>query len=330
MNVLKKEPLEPINEIPKLSAVYESCIVDPETFVTIQVRYEPHLAESTFNDPKTQERSANNLFLIKEHYELLCFLIDFYGWHLYFPYDQFEEHVTKCLAEINHNIPHELTITLDPTGRLETKMFHVLARTKLYAGLLPSSPEFDDVLLYSIYIDNEPTIPSPNTTFPTSNDAAYRRAYKRITGNEDLQNELDVLLYNPKYELMSGCMVTIAIFRDGRWYTPHLASGARCDALRNFLLKQGFLAERTLALWELRTGESVLVLNPIIGIARGYIANAVPSIPVAAASHHLSSKQRKARSKTEIMNAEDAAACSSNKLARTTGNSIPGVSVFRF
>ena len=139
----------------------------------------------------------------------------------------------------------------------------------LAAHISPST----DRLSYSLgdpinlFLDATPTTPSLFTSTKTTHRTHYADARARL-GLPDVGGSADVLLWNPKGMLMETSIRNFALFRRGRWLTPHDSTGCLHGVIRRWLLEQGLVTADNEALLHknsLKDGELVLTFNAVEG-----------------------------------------------------------------
>ena len=119
----------------------------------------------------------------------------------------------------------------------------------------------------NLFLDVTPTTPSLFTSTKTTHRTHYTEARARL-GLPDVGGPSDVLLWNPKGMLMETSIRNFALFRRGRWLTPHDSTGCLHGVIRRFLLEQGLVTADNEALLHknsLKDGELVLTFNAVEG-----------------------------------------------------------------
>ena len=196
----------------------------------------------------------------------------------------------KLLMRVNVSYKMRVLIGKDGSMRIEA---HELPRTaqtsnsthdyiidNLLAGFLDKPATWD------IYVNPEPTVTSPFTTFKTTKRDHYNkaRAAMEVLKKEtpDPRPYSEVLVYNDLYQLMEGSITNVAIFcpvgdqsKAYRFTTPYLSSGCLCGVTRYFLLRKGLLQEDSIDVRDLKIGDELLLFNGIIGCVKGVIRNSV-------------------------------------------------------
>lgn len=119
-------------------------------------------------------------------------------------------------------------------------------------------------------------------------NAKWNTLHENLEDSEDegkdfalhaIGDDITPLMYNTVHQLMSaGHEWCIAIFRDGKWLTPHLGAGARNDPLRMLLLELRLIEEAFLLLQGLYPYEEVLLISASHGISHGCVIGEMPTI----------------------------------------------------
>lgn len=74
-----------------------------------------------------------------------------------------------------------------------------------------------------------------------------------------------MLLVNERGEVTGLTIANVAVFLDGRWWTPPSGSGCLPGVERGRLIEKGRLAERTLTLDDLRTAKGIALVSSLRG-----------------------------------------------------------------
>lgn len=119
----------------------------------------------------------------------------------------------------------------------------------------------------TLILDVAATQPSLFTSTKTTHRSHYTEARTRL-GLPDVGGSLDVILWNPKGMLMETSIRNFALFRRGRWVTPHDSTGCLHGVTRRWLLEQGLVTadgEAKLHKNNLKDGELVLTFSAVEG-----------------------------------------------------------------
>ncbi|KAL4964890.1 aminotransferase class IV-domain-containing protein [Aspergillus stella-maris] len=200
----------------------------------------------------------------------------------YFKWDNASKLLEKDLAQfaryLDTFMPDKgrcwrVRIVLDRSGnfRVET---HPAPRIDLENFLVPfiinptSTP-------WRVYVDTSLTMPSGFTMHKTTAREDYAAARARV-GIVSLQDTAEVLLVNPKGELMEGSITTPYFRRrehtgqgGPEWITPPLSSGGNAGTSRRYALTESFCAEQVMTIRDLIDGELCLLSNGVRGFFLG-------------------------------------------------------------
>jgi 4-amino-4-deoxychorismate lyase len=114
------------------------------------------------------------------------------------------------------------------------------------------------------------TVATPSSLF-TSTKTTYRSHYAAARARlclPDVGGFADVLLWNTKGMLTETSVRNLALFRHGRWVTPHHSTGCLQGVTRRWLLERGLIAldeQGRLHKNAVQEGELVLLFNAIEG-----------------------------------------------------------------
>lgn len=119
----------------------------------------------------------------------------------------------------------------------------------------------------NLFLDPAATTPSLFTSTKTTHRSHYTEARARL-GLPETGGSADVLLWNTKGMLMETSIRNFALFRRGRWITPHDSTGCLHGVIRSWLLEQGLIMADNEALLHknnLKDGELILTFNAVEG-----------------------------------------------------------------
>lgn len=134
---------------------------------------------------------------------------------------------------------------------------------------------------WDIFMNEAPIVTSQFTTFKTTSRDHYSVARKLLMdkvgayrNNED-ETKCEILLYNENDFITEGSITNIAIIRgvgqSRKYITPKLNSGCLCGIMRYYLLSQGFISEGDISKDELKTGDTILLFNGVMGCVKGIL-----------------------------------------------------------
>ena len=107
----------------------------------------------------------------------------------------------------------------------------------------------------------------------SNNVFLYHKTTNREIYNIELQcakkeGLLDYIFLNERKELTEGCMSNIFLEIQGQLYTPAVASGLLPGVLRQSLISQNKVKEKTLFKSDLETADSIFVGNSVMGLQK--------------------------------------------------------------
>jgi len=94
----------------------------------------------------------------------------------------------------------------------------------------------------------------------TTNRAVYDAA-RRECGDRT-----DAILINERGEVTETTITNIAVFREGRWVTPHVKCGLLSGVMREELLDRGEIVQGVIQAADLRNGEVIRCFNALRGV----------------------------------------------------------------
>lgn len=259
--------------------VYDTYINEsfPSTYdgqwsILSTIRYDPKL--TTAPPAVVDDVCQDNFWLFNEHFQRLVFTVKFFCLHFKIPLDfeitkpflfaKFKQAFVESRKLVQNSYKFRLLVKL--SGDVVVEIHDTPAVDNLLAGLDQCSPT------YSVYLDKEPTLMSPFTSFKTTNRPHYTASRQRCLPGASPCEE--VLIYNGQGQVMEGSITNIAVRRksDGKWITPPLSSGCLCGVTRHFLLRKNFIEEETILVQDLRNGEEILLFNGIMGVVKATLA----------------------------------------------------------
>lgn len=218
------------------------------------------------------EVPEDSFFLLGLHIARLNFAIEFFEWtDVTVPYDFILKELQTEIASLNPYLPYKLRLLVRKNGDYEIQSSVAAHRADLFSGLDPRGSAAQSGPIYDVYVDPEPTMISPFTSFKTTNRAHYNAARQRMLPGLNPHGYEEVLLHNTKNEVTEGSITNVAFLRKDKWVTPLLPSGCLCGVTRHYLIKQDIITEGKILLSDVKDGEHILLFNAIIGVAKGII-----------------------------------------------------------
>jgi para-aminobenzoate synthetase/4-amino-4-deoxychorismate lyase len=163
--------------------------------------------------------------------------------HLGFPYD--EAQVREALRDVPADADLRVRLALHRDGRVE-----------LICRPLPDAPDRP----VRLAVDDRPVDPRRWELF---HKTTLRDVYEQAAARHPEAD--DVVLVNERGEVTETTIATLAMRRDGIWWTPPLTSGCLPGVERGRLLELGVLTERTLVAEDLADSDRLAVVNSLRG-----------------------------------------------------------------
>lgn len=258
-----------------------------QIFTTL--RYDPKLYAGSIpvidaiNSPVLDE---SFFYLLKQHIDKMIRA----GTYFKFPIDNLSinsilYHLTIALQSTDRLIAHRIKILISKNGEYGID-FHKLPDSHTLSTVIPSYESFqlnDGASIpeylkkwtgWSLYLDTEPTTPSPFTSFKTTIRDQYNAARERF--NIVPGDQREVLLFDSNGVVLEGTITSVAFWRKFKdpmtnetfftWFTPKLSTGCMDGVIREHLLDTGEILQGVIRKDELQDGEVVLLMNGLMGI----------------------------------------------------------------
>lgn len=261
--------------------------------------------EATVDDVDIWSIYYDRFFLLGEHYKRLKLALAFFQWKLALtprmlltqlihslPIQESLSIEDKMKALLSASTPYKMRVLVNKDGTMKIEAHelpqflttcpstHEYLVQNLLSGYLDHAPTWD------VYINPEPIVVSPFTTFKTTKRDHYNKARENMEvlklSVQDPRPKSEVLVYNDLYQLMEGSITNVAVKSKPtensnafRYTTPYLSSGCLCGVTRYFLLRKGLLQEDSIDVRDLSVGDEILLFNGIIGCVKGVIRNSV-------------------------------------------------------
>lgn len=255
------------------------------------IRYDPQIptavsdyAAEIYPDPKDSP-----YYLLRFHRDRLLSAATHFNWSeaikfLQRDLSQFAQILDEAIPD--RTKPWRLRIALDSHGdcTVDINPAAPCSPRSLFvpcAGfdLFPSQPT-----LWRLYLDTQPSSPSPFTTHKTTVRDEYTAARQRV-GITSFQEPAEVLLFNSAGEIMEGSITTPYFRRRAQidrersgsdtddliWTTPPLSSGGNAGTTRRYALEQKFCLKRVIKTNELVEGEECWLSNGVRGFIRAVV-----------------------------------------------------------
>jgi len=183
------------------------------------------------------------------------------------------KHITEAMkqSDVDKLLPCKVRVLVDKTGQVKID----------FRGPVdfPLNMNFRTPVTFTAYLDKEPTLVNPFTSFKTTNRTAYETAKERtLSGITSKSSKLDVILYNTAGNVTESTFCNVAFQRDVenqltgehsiKWVTPPLVSGCIEGTTRKYLMDNKLLYEQAIPVKSLRDGEEILLFNAVRGILK--------------------------------------------------------------
>ncbi|ODV63596.1 aminodeoxychorismate lyase ABZ2 [Ascoidea rubescens DSM 1968] len=222
----------------------------------------------------------SNFFLYNEHWNRLQFSMEYFNWNFVIPRELLLGKLKEAMSSYDLTTPYKIRVSVNNTGRVDVVPTPTTRRTNLFDGFdFHSEPTDSD--MWKVYINREPILVSPFTSFKTTKRDQYNKAREASLDNSlPMGSPQEVLLYNSAGQVTEGSITNVAFLRKKteengeiceRWVTPPLSSGCLCGVVRHALLCKNLIEEDVVPLKEVEIGEEVLLFNAIMGVVRGII-----------------------------------------------------------
>lgn len=252
-----------------------------EVFSTI--RYDPLL--SPYVPVSVDDVVKDNFYLLSDHVARLRMTLHYF--HSFHDSDSLPRHKTtlgviyKALigtfreSNLPTDQPYKFRLLVTLQGDAHVEIHPAPERANLLDAL-------DDAYAgehYDLYVDEQAILVSPYTLFKTTRRDVYNDARARMLPN--LLRKEEVILVSATGEATEGSITNIAIKnKAGEWVTPPLSSGCLCGVMRKNLVQSGAVTEGPVPAAALKLGTEVLLMNAIIGTARGTVVSVGERRPV--------------------------------------------------
>ncbi|KAI9760269.1 MAG: hypothetical protein M4579_001783 [Chaenotheca gracillima] len=264
------------------------------------LRYDPALLKSSANTALSgRPNQPSPFYMLRYHRDRIMAAAEHFGWEKAATRLAGEEGLERLSTYLEGEVtrgqpsPDEggegsalrLRTLLSKAGDLRVEMAPVppVPLDSLYPSSLPAPsppPSHQDAAAkvsspatpFRIHIDAHSTPATPFTHFKTTSRDMYSSARSRA-GIPDMASPEEVILVNPRGELMEGSLTSVYLYRDGAWVTPpvEVDSGGQAGTTRRWLLEKGFVTEGKVSRESVKVGEWVWVSNGVKGLVGGRV-----------------------------------------------------------
>jgi branched-subunit amino acid aminotransferase/4-amino-4-deoxychorismate lyase len=288
--------------VPDLISKYTFTESETPFQIFTTIRYDPNTYINTkpiIDAINEMPLDASFFYLLKQHVEKLRRSGRFFG----FPTDNLTltkllHHLTIALQSTDRLIAHRVKVSVSKTGEYSIE-FAALPKSHTLNTKVPKYEEFQsnnnnnnnninnnalefnnipkylcDWKDWNLYLDTEQTLPTPFTSFKTSNRKAYNDSRNRF--NIIPGDHREVLLHDMNGNVLEGSITSVAFWRQikdpltneitFKWITPQLGIGCMDGVVRKHLINNGEIFQGVIPVKELQDGEYVLLMNALMGI----------------------------------------------------------------
>lgn len=238
------------------------------------IRYDPLLTDTVDFSIMFDGSSDNSrlFFLFDEHLHRTNLALRYFGFGYQLTRLQLLSRLNEALAPLDKSHAYKLRLTIAGNGEANVTVQAAPHRYNLLDGFNTQGNYTSPV--WNVFIDTEPILISPFTSFKTTRRQRYTESRERMLV-KDSPDPQEVLLYNTANQVTEGSITNIA-FRDkyseaDTWITPELSSGCLCGVVRHMLISKGLVKEKQVNIKEVKVGDEVLLFNGIIGVVKGKI-----------------------------------------------------------
>lgn len=248
---------------------------DPDFRLLTTIRYDPslykgrlQLIDAVFENPL----DSSFFYLLDNHIRRLNLERDFFEFNQVdlISKDTLLTHITKAMVEdeIDMLSPYKVRVLVSSDSKVQID----------FKGPIDFNVNntFDTPISFDAYLDSQPTIISPFTSFKTTRRNAYEDAKKRVLATK--KGKVDVILYNSSGNVTESSFCNVGFQRKiknpitGRsvlvWVTPPLSAGCIEGTYRKWLMDNDLIHEQSIPIKQLRDGETIILFNSVRGILK--------------------------------------------------------------
>ena len=181
-----------------------------------------------------------------------------------------------CRTRVTLDVHGNVEVEMMPTPRLSPDNLFP-TREVFDSHLHTTADDTDEKLgvIWTIFLDSEPTEKSPFTLYKTTSRHVYTAARNR-TGILSFTSPEEVLMHNLDGEVMEASLTSVYIYRNGQWITPNRQSGGQLGVTRRWALEQDLCTEGTVKIDDLVEGENMWISNGVRGFIRARYRSSRP------------------------------------------------------
>lgn len=283
------------------------------SLVEIFNQAEKHAPKGPQNSALPQKHSSlyqtfyNRFLLLGEHYKRLNLSVNYFDWECQIPIQLLLKELIRVLPApvecddieskmknlLNDRRCYKMRVLVSSTGKMRIEAHELPCPTisvptttqyfinTILGGFLPQQD-----VVWDVFIDTEPMVISPFTTFKTTKRDHYTKARERMSQlAKDIGSsspKCEILVYNSAYQLMEGSITNAAVLQGDKdstslykYVTPYLASGCLCGVMRHYLLSKRLIQEDVIDIRNLKLGDEILLFNGVMGCVKGVVRNSL-------------------------------------------------------
>lgn len=220
-----------------------------KALVLTRSRAPDSLIETIRWDPQ-RERSGGAWIWLDEHLERLKASADYWG----MPFDMVE--IRRTLARSVESLvgPSRVRLQLDRPGRISCITDEAPESFHTRPG--DTASELPVVLAVSA----SPIDASDPRMFHKVGDRSLYERHRTLHPDAD-----DVLLVNPFGRVTETTIANVVLFIEGVWVTPPIDDGLLPGVMRQVLIDEGFVKERSVRIEDVFTADAIAVVNSVRG-----------------------------------------------------------------
>lgn len=264
-----------------LKAVYTDTEFDTgdEDFQILStIRFDPLLSDNIDSVIAFDDKDENSklFFLFEEHLRRINLSLMYFKFGYEVSRDELLEQLNTVMKPLDKSNAYKLRLTIDKQGSMNIDVTQIPVRLNLFDGFNPLQSYTSPT--WNVFLDVEPIMISPFTSFKTTRRERYNDARERVL-IKGFAEPQEVLLYNSANQITEGSITNVAFKRTDpetfteTWFTPVLASGCLCGVVRHMLLSKGLIQETQINLKDVKVGDDILLFNGIIGVVKGKIVD---------------------------------------------------------
>lgn len=235
------------------------------------IRYDPQLSNTLPDKPS--DITKDNFFLFEGHIQRLQYTVNFFNNELSnsvkITSDDVFDKLVKTIEEANVDLhePLKIRFLVNVKGSATIELHSTPKIDDLFRGL---KQEYSDEDIWDVYVDSNPIVISPFTSFKTTYRPHYTNARdKCLPGLRPGKEE--VLLVNQNNLLMEGSITNFAMKWKDEWVTPTLQSGCLCGVARHHLISKELITQMDFDIKSIEVGDDLLLFNGIMGVVKARV-----------------------------------------------------------